>query len=310
MPGFRLMSVLTTEGARASVVVDDRVFDAEEITADPRYASILGILDDWEHAEPRLRALASSRQLTGMRSQPIDKVKALTPVRYPTAIYCAGANYMDHVANMAKSSGLPPPQDPRVLGLKPWHFLKPSRCAVGDGDIVAKPSLKLDWEAELAAVIGRTCRNVSMEGALDYVAGYTVANDLSARDLGPRNGLPDNSPFKYDWVAHKGFEHSCPVGPWITPASEIGDPQILGIKSWVNGSLKQDSNTNQMIFTTAEQIANLSSRITLHPGDLVLTGTPAGVGAERGEFLEVGDLVEVWIEKLGKLTTHIGPPSL
>jgi len=168
---------------------------------------------------------------------------------------------------------------------------------------VARPrgSQKLDWEAELAAVIGRPARNVPVENALDYIAGYTIADDLSARDLSRRSALPPGNPFHFDWTAHKGFEGSCPLGPWITPAAEVPDPQRLAIRLWVNGVLKQDSNTSRMIFSTAEQISHLSSLATLHPGDLVLTGTPAGVGAGRNEFLQPGDRVEVEIEGLGRL---------
>ena len=125
---------------------------------------------------------------------------------------------------------------------------------------------------------------------------------MSARDLGFREPLPPQNPFRTDWLAHKSFDGSCPLGPWIVPASEIGDPQNLGLKLWVNDVLKQDSNTGKMIFTLAEQIAQLSSRITLHPGDVILTGTPAGVGAGRGEFLKPGDVVRLWIEKIGTLT--------
>jgi 2-keto-4-pentenoate hydratase/2-oxohepta-3-ene-1,7-dioic acid hydratase (catechol pathway) len=168
---------------------------------------------------------------------------------------------------------------------------------------VARPrgSQKLDWEAELVAVIGKAARNVPVEKALDYVAGYSIADDLSARDLSRRSALPPGNPFHFDWTAHKGFEGSCPLGPWITPAAEVPDPQALAIRLWVNGVLKQDSNTSRMIFSTAEQVAHLSSLATLHPGDLVLTGTPAGVGAGRNEFLQPGDRVEIEIEGLGRL---------
>jgi 2-keto-4-pentenoate hydratase/2-oxohepta-3-ene-1,7-dioic acid hydratase in catechol pathway len=141
---------------------------------------------------------------------------------------------------------------------------------------------QVDWEVELVAVIGRAAKNVPEDKALDYVAGYTAANDLSARDRGRRANISDTSPFKADWTKHKTFDGSCPLGPWIVPASDIGDPQNLGLKLWVNDVLKQDSNSKDMIFNLAEQIAQLSSGMTLHPGDLVLTGTPAGsVGARR-----------------------------
>ncbi len=144
-----------------------------------------------------------------------------------------------------------------------------------------------------------------MEKALDYVAGYTIANDLSARDLARRTQLPPTSPFHFDWSAHKGFEGSCPLGPWIVPGAAVPDPQRLAIRLWVNGVIKQDSNTSEMIYSVAEQIAHLSSLATLHPGDLVLTGTPAGVGTPRNEFLQPGDHVEVEIEGLGRLENWI-----
>ena len=210
---------------------------------------------------------------------PLGDATLHAPLLYPGTIYCAGANYTDHVAEMARAQNLPPPQDPRALGLKPWFFIKPRTCVVGPRSRVARPrgSQKLDWEAELAAVIGRPARDVTVEKALDYVAGYTVANELSARDLGRRAQLPDSTPFKWDWVGQKCFDDACPIGPWIVPASDIKDPQKLGIKLWVNDVIKQDSNTSDMIFNLAEQLSHLSSRITLYPGDIILTGTPAGV---------------------------------
>jgi hypothetical protein len=168
----------------------------------------------------------------------------------------------------------------------------------------------MDWEVELAAVIGRPAKNVSIERALDYVAGYTIANDLSARDTGRRPAISDTSPFKADWVAHKNFDGSCPMGPWIVPASDIGDPHNLGMKLWVNDVIKQDSNSGQMIFNTNEQIAQLSSRITLHPGDVIMTGTAAGVGAARKEFLKAGDTVKLWIEKISTLTNKMATSAM
>ena len=208
---------------------------------------------------------------------------------------------------MARKMNRPLEPDPHTLGLKSWHFIKAARAVTDPGATVkiSNISKKMDWEVELAAVIGRPARDVPQSKALTYVAGYTIANDLSARDRGRRPHIPDTSPFKADWVAHKSFDGSCPLGPWIVPASDIRDPQNLGIKLWVNGVLKQDSNTNQMIFNLAEQIAHLSSRLTLHPGDLILTGTPAGVGSARGEFLKEGDVVKIWIEKIGELTNKM-----
>ena len=199
------------------------------------------------------------------------------------------------------------PTQPHEQGLKPWHFIKAAGTIAGPGAAIkaADYSKELDWEIELAAVIGRPCKDVSKEKALAYVAGYTVSNDLSARDRGRRPGIEPTSFFKMDWSKHKSFDGSCPIGPWITPASDIDDPQNLDLKLWVNGELKQDSNTGKMLFSLAEQIAQLSINMTLHPGDIILTGTPAGTGAESGEYLKAGDVVKVWIEGIGEFSNKI-----
>jgi 2-keto-4-pentenoate hydratase/2-oxohepta-3-ene-1,7-dioic acid hydratase in catechol pathway len=167
---------------------------------------------------------------------------------------------------------------------------------------ISNYSKKMDWEAELAVVIGRKARDLTLENALSCVAGYTVGNDLSARDLGFRPQLPESSPFRADWIRHKSFDGSCPLGPWITPAAYVSNPSKLAIKLWVNDTLKQNSNSGNMIFTIAEQISHLSTGITLYPGDVIMTGTPAGVGAGRGEFLKAGDVVKVEIAEIGSLT--------
>ena len=208
---------------------------------------------------------------------------------------------------MAKRANRPEEPNPKTLGLKPWHFIKASRTLADPGATVTATSYtqKLDWEVELAAVIGKAAKNVSVENALDYVAGYTAANDLSARDLSRRPHIPDTSTFKSDWIGQKSFDGACPLGPWIVPAQDIPDPDNLAIKLWVNDVIKQDSNTSKMIYNIAEQIAHISSGITLHPGDIILTGTPAGVGSARNEFLKAGDVVKIEIERIGTLTNTI-----
>src|SRR5438552_3257839 len=158
------------------------------------------------------------------------------------------------------------------------------------------------WSSVLAVLNDWPKAKAAVDKALDCVAGYTIANDLSARDVMRREGNPPTSPFHYDWVSQKCFDGACPLGPWIVPASEIKDPHNLGIKLWIGDEVMQDSNTGQMIFDTAEQIAMLSSRITLQPGGLVLTGTPAGVAMGRKRFLQPGERVRLWIEGIGELT--------
>lgn len=298
------LATLSIDGLpRATLVVGDRAIDIAAATGLPGYADLLAIAQDWDAAQPRLEELAARADL------PIDLRDAtfLPPLLRPGAIYCAGANYADHAAEMAALKGQPAPPDPHDLGLRSWHFLKTMHCLTGAGaEVKLHPrAKKIDWEAELAVVIGRKGVNIKEADALDHVLGYTAANDLSARDLAARPGMPDGSSFKFDWVAHKNWDGSCPMGPWIAPANVLGDPQSLAIELTVNGEIKQRSNTSEMIFNIREQIADISRNVTLWPGDVILTGTPAGVGAGRGEFLKFGDLVSVRIEGLGLLETRL-----
>lgn len=302
MSSYRLLTYSDPSGPRAGLCIGERVHDVARLLDNPAYASVMGILEDWTAAEPRLAAAAADVREEGV---PLAGLELRAPVLRSGAIYCAGANYRDHVDNMARRLNIAPDPDPHELGLDPWHFIKSAWCVVGPEARVETDSTALDWEAELAVVIGREARHVPMERVFDYVAGYTCANDLSARDRIQRNAVHISSPFRYDWIGQKNFDGACPLGPWIVPASDIPDPQKLAIRTYVNETLKQNSNTSKMLFDIAEQISYLSSRITLHPGDVVLTGTPAGVGAETGERLEKGDTVRVEIESIGALVTHI-----
>jgi len=300
---YTLVTYDAGQGERAGIVVGgERLIDAAEATGKPGYATTLGILEDWAVADGAFERLATAGGGTAF-----DLAQLRAPVR-PRAIYCAGANYADHVAEMAARQNRDPEPDPHTLGLKPWHFIKSAHTIVGPGANVAIPAAlkNMDWEIELAAVIGKRCKDVAEADALSVIAGYTVANDLSARDLGWRPPMPQTSPFYSDWLAHKSFDGSCPIGPWIVPARAVADPMQLGLKLSVNGVVKQDSNTSKMIFNIQEQIAQLSLRITLYPGDLVLTGTPAGVGAGRGEFLHAGDRLDLWVEGVGTLSHTMG----
>jgi 2-keto-4-pentenoate hydratase/2-oxohepta-3-ene-1,7-dioic acid hydratase in catechol pathway len=301
MAGYKLATYEAAPGSRAGAVINDLVYDVAALTGQPKYASVLDVLADWDTAHKLLDAASKAPKGDG---KPVKQTKLLAPVRWPGTIYCAGANYQDHAEEMWKAAGQPPQPDPHELGLKPWFFIKAAR-SVTDPDAkvsISNYSKKMDWEAELAVVIGRKARDLTLENALSCVAGYTVGNDLSARDLGFRPQLPESSPFRADWIRHKSFDGSCPLGPWITPAAYVSNPSKLAIKLWVNDTLKQNSNSGNMIFTIAEQISHLSTGITLYPGDVIMTGTPAGVGAGRGEFLKAGDVVKVEIAEIGSLT--------
>lgn len=303
MTGFQLATILSDDGPRAALVVGNVVHDLSSLSEDSAYGSVLSILGDWARTEPALHDMAAS--LAGRTGPAIEDVHLLAPILSPPAVYCAGANYAEHVTNMERRLGLPAAPDPRANGGRPFHFLKASRCCVGDGASVKAPSPNLDWEGELVAVIGREARNIAAKDALGYVAGYMVGNDLSARDVAFRPQSPPPSPFNHSWLDHKSFEGAAPIGPWIVPASQIPDPAALRIVTRVNGTVRQDASTGGMTFSLQEQLAYISSVITLVPGDIVMTGTPAGTGAESGEFLAPGDRVTVEIEGIGVLATSI-----
>ena len=207
--------------------------------------------------------------------------------------------YYDHSAEMGV-------QDLRKEAQRLFFFFKPPRNAVvGPGATVRMPiaTKAMDWEIELAAVIGTRARNVGVADALAHVAAYTVAIDFSARD---HNRAPETF-YKLDWVAGKAHDTCCPMGPRLVPAAAIGDAMDLGLKLSVNGVVKQNARTSGMIVDIAEQISTLSRIMTLDPGDVILTGTPAGVGAPKGTFLAVGDRVEAEIERIGTLAVTIQP---
>jgi 2-keto-4-pentenoate hydratase/2-oxohepta-3-ene-1,7-dioic acid hydratase in catechol pathway len=262
----------------------------------PGAASVIGLFDDWETS---LAALDEAVR----RLDPADTmtpVRRLAPLLFPGKILCAGANYYDHLTEM----GMP---GAKKAEQRLFFFMKPPRNAVvGEGDTVHMPigTEAFDWEIELAAVIGRRARDVSVEAALAHVAGYTVAVHFSARD---HNRAPETF-YKLDWVAGKANDTCCPLGPRIVPARTITDPQDLGLKLSVNGVVKQDARSSGMIFSLAEQIAIASRIMTLDPGDVLLTGTPAGVGVPKGTFLSVGDRVDAEIEGIGRLSLRIQPP--
>jgi 2-keto-4-pentenoate hydratase/2-oxohepta-3-ene-1,7-dioic acid hydratase in catechol pathway len=302
MTTFSLLSFQSSHGPRAGALTAAGVIDIADATGESGFADIIHVLEAGPRAIKAIeKVLHSAPQLA------LDTLHLLSPIPHPSHILCAGANYADHAAEMARANGREPPKDPHEQGLRSWHFLKSSRSLVASGGSVALPRgcHKLDWEAELAVVIGRPARYVSEAEAMDYVAGYTIANDLSARDFSRRDKVPETSSFKSDWVAHKSFDGACPLGPSIILARDVRNPHALGIELDVNGVVKQKSNTAQMIFSIAEQIADLSARLTLWPGDIILTGTPAGVGNGRGEYLNAHDIVRVRIDGLGELVTTI-----
>jgi 2-keto-4-pentenoate hydratase/2-oxohepta-3-ene-1,7-dioic acid hydratase in catechol pathway len=219
---------------------------------------------------------------------PEDSVQVGMPFS-PNNVFCVGLNYRDH----AQESNAPIPQQP-VL------FAKWTSAMIGPGQNIVLPpdTQEVDYEAELGVVIGRKCRGVSAEKALDYVAGYVCVNDISARDFQRTDG---------QWVRAKSQDSFGPVGPCLVTRDELTDPQVLGIRCSVNGRILQNSNTREMIFGVRELIAFISRGITLYPGDLISTGTPPGVGFAQKPpiFLHAGDEVVVEIDGIGQLSNPV-----
>lgn len=299
---YRLLTYASKRGPRAGLLVGERVIDAADATGREAWSTVLGALECWEEANAAFAGVKDAGDLL------LKDVKLLAPLLYPGEIYCAGANYNDHVQEMDRVSGRVPGKNMKELGEKPWFFIKSGRSSVvgPDAQVKLPPYSKaVDWEIELVAVIGREVRNISAQDALTCVAGYTIANDLSARDMMKREKVTPGTPFSFDWLSQKCFDGACPLGPWIVPAADVGNPHELAMQLWIGEELMQDSNTANMIFDTAEQIEMISSRVTLYPGDLVLTGTPAGVGAARKRFLRPGERLRLTIEKIGELRHEV-----
>ncbi|WP_158747241.1 fumarylacetoacetate hydrolase family protein [Acidisphaera sp. L21] len=263
----------------------------------PGMQSVAALFADWGVAAPALSHAATVVDQADL----VTPVRRLAPLLYPGKILCAGANYFDHLAEM----GMP---GAKKADQRLFFFMKPPRNAVvGEGDTVLMPigTNAFDWEVELAAVIGTRARNVVVEDALSHVAGWTVAVDFSARD---HNRAPETF-YKLDWVAGKANDTCCPMGPRIVPFDALPNPQDVGLTLDVNGVRKQNGRSTEMIFSVAEQISIASRIMTLDPGDVLLTGTPAGVGVPKGTFLAVGDRVDAAIEGIGTLSTRIQPPQ-
>ena len=251
----------------------------------------------WDLAPNSLEALQTGKLQRALLEE--KSVMLLAPIpRPPRNVFAVGLNYADHVAESGTALALPE---------APVYFSKASTAVIGPNTaVVADPRLtrKLDWEVELGVVIGTGGRWISRDRALDHIFGYTIVNDISARDL--HEGRPGGQ-----WFLAKSMDGFCPMGPALVSAEEIGDPQDLELALRVNGLEKQRSNTKHMIFGVAEIIADLSRYVTLEPGDVITTGTPSGTGVGRvpPEFLHPGDVMEAEVELVGVLRTLVRAPG-
>lgn len=269
------------------VLVRDRVHRLSTLLATDGPATLEDLLADWPRYDQRIgEALVRLDALGHAQSE----ITFATPIANPRKVICIGTNYHDHLAEMAVKT-LPP---------FPYGFLRPHTCLAAHGEAIPLPSgaKMVDWEAELGIVIG-TRFGPSDEGdPVSAVAGYTVLNDVSARDW-----IIDRPWVGIDWVMQKAWDKFQPTGPWITPARFVADPGALDIHLTVNGVTKQRSNTGKLIFGIRDILTHLTGIMTLEPGDIIATGTPAGVGfgMKPQEFLKPGDHVAVTVEGLGTL---------
>ncbi len=265
---------------RIGLVNGETIADLSELAPD-----MVTLIANWSTLKDRV---ASSV----VKPVPLSSVHLRAPVPRPRKVMAIGLNYADHVAE----SGAKTPE--RQI----W-FAKMDNVN-GPFDPIEKPraSDMIDWEAELVVVIGARCRHVAKDKAHEVVFGYACGNDISVRDF--QMHTPQ-------WIVGKSFDTHAPVGPWITTADEVGDPHTLGIRCFVNGERKQNSNTSNLIFNVYDQIAYLSQAMTLSPGDLIFTGTPGGVGQSMKppQFLKAGDTVRVEIDKLGAIEAKMRPEA-
>ena len=283
---MKLVTYQSAAGPRLGAVIGNDIVDvARHVAGAP--ADMIALIRDWRAVRPRL-----AQALAGRPDQRLSAVRLRQPILRPGKILAIGLNYLDHIEETRA-------QRPKT----PTFFAKMPTAANGPFDAIEFPvvSQDLDYEAELVVVIGKRCRNVPRERAQEAIFGYCVGNDVSVRDWQKRTP---------QWTIGKSFDTHAPFGPWITTGDEI-DPSNLGIRTFVNGEQRQNSNTGQLLFDPAAQIEHLSQAMTLEPGDLIYTGTPAGVGMAHNPplYLKPGDMVRVEIDGLGAIENRVEAAS-
>ena len=269
--------------------------------------SIREVLERGLPSPDQLRRLIGS----AAKTIPLDSVKPLAPIPRPGKVLALAGNYSEHIKEAALRRGfnLGLSDSPRQTTV-PRPFLKPATCVLAPNEPIPWPvySKEIDYELELAVVIGKVAACVEISQALDYVAGYTIANDVSARSVTfSKNRQKRPWDEFYDWLNGKWADGFCPMGPCLVTADEITDVQNLKMVLKVNGEIRQNANTSQMIYAVADIVSFLSHIMTLEPGDVICTGTPSGVGVATGNFLKAGDQIECTIEGLGVLENVLGP---
>jgi 2,4-diketo-3-deoxy-L-fuconate hydrolase len=299
-------------GAFAAIVLGDDAIDIAQAQIAHRASgrtlsatdSLQSLVDDWDANFAVLQELVAflekegkpgAVKLTGLRARP--------PVARPGKMFYAAQNFQEHVDEMLRA-GMTPKEGPKFTGekstSKPYLFLKAPSCLAGANDDIEIPRelKKIDWEAEIACVIGKRGKHIKVERALDHVAGFMTTNDVSARDLQIRADRPG---LRSDWLNGKSHDNFAPMGPFLVPRAFVPDHMNLFIRLTVNGELKQNGNTSQFIFTPEEQIEYATSILSVETGDIFVCGTCGGVGQGTNTFLNVGDVMETEVEGVGKM---------
>ena len=289
---MRLVTYLVDGERRVGALRDREVVDLNRADA-TLPIDVVALLEAGAATLERARRAVASAAAESAPVQSLEAVKLLAPIPRPPKIVCVGLNYADHVAEAA-AHGRPPMEKPSV-------FIKVSSAVIGPGEPIVRPTTtqQLDYEGELAVIIGQRVKGVQREQTMACVAGYTIFNDVSARDLqlGKDGGI----------IVGKNFDTSAPMGPYVALTDELPDPTGLGLRTWVNGEQRQDSNTRNLIFDIPFIISYISRQLTLEPGDVIATGTPSGVGLgmDPQVWLQPGDTVRIEIDGLGALENPV-----
>lgn len=301
---MRLVTFVVDGVEKVGIVDSGEVYDLRECLeasklGDPATAdSVPALLAAGAAARQRAEeAVAWARTHSVPLARPLEWTLLRAPIPRPGKLLCLAGNYADHIL---EGGGAFPGKEKMI----PRFFLKPATVVIGPGETIRlPPSAKwVDWELELAVVIGKAGRDIPVNRAPEHIGGYTVFIDISARELAFRRDLPKQAGDDFfDWLVGKWLDTFGPMGPWVTTADQVSQPDRLGLKLWVNDRLQQDGNTGQMIFSPAEAIAFISQFLTLEPGDIISTGTPAGIGLVKKMSLQPGDQIRATIEELGTL---------
>jgi 2-keto-4-pentenoate hydratase/2-oxohepta-3-ene-1,7-dioic acid hydratase in catechol pathway len=297
---FSLANLDTPDGDRAALRLPAGFYRLDQLAGGDYARGLRALMDDWMAVYPALVRLARRCRELGPDAPGFvaaAEARPTTPIRFPNKLVCVGGVYRDHLLEFK----LPAERWPKM----PIFARPPSTSLAGPGDTVPIPpdTREFDWEIELAVVMGARLTDGDLASAQAAIAGYAVGVDLTCRDL-----LDRSSPAGVDLIRAKAQDKMAPLGPVMVPAAFVGDPQTLGMRLYVNGEIKQDGTTADMLYSVYEQVANISRVMTLEPGDVVFTGSCAGSGASIGQYLAPGDRIRAEIDRVGVLEVDIGSP--